>query len=330
MPQASLLQDVLKQQLDALADAQQQQQQHRSMSENTATSPVTGARVLDPTSPPDHGSGAMALLTPPESDEDDPIDVMSGMATPVPRSRNITRSSSPTRHGRAAHYQTHKPSPLSRTSPERRGDGDLTPRELHEEGGERSLADRLARKMTLATRRDPLRSLPDKVRLLIFCLLDIRDLASCSLVCQRWKKSQTINHAFYQIYRTEAYVGSDLPVGKWTKRESKRDWRSELLKARKIKIKEKQFLQQNEFATPPASYSRPRTPAYRDGGGTPHGSGHLTPRELQEEEWARELETSPTKNEMRSYYKEHGGKRIRKSKAGMMGGMRDRTAWGDD
>ncbi|KAG8835788.1 hypothetical protein FRC17_001182 [Serendipita sp. 399] len=158
------------------------------------------------------------------------------------------------------------------------------------------------------------------------------DLASCSLVCQRWKKSQTINHAFYQLYRTEAYVGSDLPVGRWTKRESKRDWRSELLKARRIRYKEKQQHQQGISTPPIVAYSRPRTPAaHRDGGASsPHGTGHLTPRELQEEEWAREQETSPTKNEMRSYYKEHGGKRIRKSKAGMTGGMRDRTAWGGE
>jgi hypothetical protein len=53
----------------------------------------------------------------------------------------------------------------------------------------------------------------------------------------------------------------------------------------------------------------------------------MTPREIQEEEWAREAEASPSKHEMRSFYKEYGGKRVRKSKTGMTGGMRDRTAW---
>jgi hypothetical protein len=42
--------------------------------------------------------------------------------------------------------------------------------------------------------RDPLRVLPDRVRPFIFCALSAKDLATCSLVCQRWKRSQVINH----------------------------------------------------------------------------------------------------------------------------------------
>ena len=145
----------------------------------------------------------------------------------------------------------------------------------------------------------------------------------------------TVSLAFYQIYRAETYLGSDLPVGKWTRRESKRDWRSELMTSRRIRAKE---------ANDTPGLSRPRTPATpfrvhnlnlpahtdHDGSGSGTRSGRMTPREVQEEEWARESESSPSKHEMRSFYKEYGGKRVRKSKTGMTGGMRDRTAWGED
>lgn len=107
------------------------------------------------------------------------------------------------------------------------------------------------------------------------------------------------------------------------------------MKARRIRAKEAN----NQTSTP--GLSRPRTPATPfhvhnlnlpthvdyDGSGSGTRSGHMTPREIQEEEWAREAEASPSKHEMRSFYKEYGGKRVRKSKTGMTGGMRDRTAW---
>lgn len=53
---------------------------------------------------------------------------------------------------------------------------------------------------------------------------------------------------------------------------------------------------------------------------------------MKEEEWKSEQETNPSKNELRTWYKEMGGKRVRKSKAGMSGGMgmRDRTAFAED
>ena len=74
--------------------------------------------------------------------------------------------------------------------------------------------------------------------------------------------------------------------------------------------------------------SRPRsgasTPLLQD--------GYLTPRELKEEEWARQeqLMIAPDKVQSRAWYKEVGGKRVKKTKTGMTGGMRDRTAWEEE
>jgi len=269
----SLLQDVLKQRLEAVEDAQ-------------------------------NGEG------PVESDDDEMIDVASGTNTPL-RSRVPTRSGSPTRAGK----RTLKPSSLAQSSLATDSDG--------------GLASEVSKRVNS---RDPLRFFPDKIRPIIFCMLSPSDLASCTLVSQRWKKSQTINHAWYQVYRHETYQFSDLPVGKWTKRESKRDWRTELIKARRIRDKEQSHTPLKGFN------SRPRTPAIRSGTSTPldsdmyHRDGHLTPREAKEEEWARQEQqtVTPDKVTSRAWYKEVGGKRVKKTKAGMAGGMRDRTAWEEE
>jgi hypothetical protein len=117
-------------------------------------------------------------------------------------------------------------------------------------------------------------------------------------------------------------MGSELPVGKWTKRESKKDWRTELMQYKRVKHKEESNAPLHSFSKP-RSYSKPSS-----GVATP--DGYLTPRELKEEEWSQQSEASPSKHELRSWYKDNGGKRIRKTKTGMTGGMRDRTAWSNE
>jgi hypothetical protein len=75
MPQASLLQDVLRQQLEAVEDAQRR-------SAATATSPTSSTSDLpSPLSPPRH---IAALLSPPDSDDDEPIDVVSPTSLSLP------------------------------------------------------------------------------------------------------------------------------------------------------------------------------------------------------------------------------------------------------
>lgn len=74
----------------------------------------------------------------------------------------------------------------------------------------------------------------------------------------------------------------------------------------------------------PPAFSRPRTPRVNSGENTPEG--YRTPREIREELWKSE-EASPSKNDQRTWYKELGGKKSKgKTKIGMSGGMRDRTA----
>jgi hypothetical protein len=130
--------------------------------------------------------------------------------------------------------------------------------------------------------------------------------------------------AWYQHYRQETYHGSDLPVGKWTKRESKKDWRAEYLQTRRQRYKEESsaYLGAYSLSRP---VSRPTTRPHSPS----HGSGYHTPREIKEEQWRLEGEAiaKPPKLAMREHYKDMGGRKARgKNKLGMQGGMRDRTA----
>jgi hypothetical protein len=63
---------------------------------------------------------------------------------------------------------------------------------------------------------------------------------------------------------------------------------------------------------------------------SPSLSGYQTPRELKEERWRLEAEAAarPGKVEMRSIYKELGGRKARaKTKLGSAGGVRDKGGW---
>jgi hypothetical protein len=136
--------------------------------------------------------------------------------------------------------------------------------------------------------------------------------------------------AWYQLYRQETYQGSDLPVGKWTKRESKKDWRAEYLQTRRQRYKEESSARSGAYAY---SLSRPASrPATRSHSPTP-GTGYQTPREIKEEQWKLEEEAmaKPSKLTMREHYKDMGGRKARgKNKLGMQGSMRDRTAYVED
>ncbi|GJJ13845.1 hypothetical protein Clacol_008102 [Clathrus columnatus] len=166
---------------------------------------------------------------------------------------------------------------------------------------------------------DPLRIFPTELGQRIFGMLSISDLAKCARVCKKWSRSQTINYVWFQQHRKETFRDDKLPPGKWTRRESKQNWRQEYIKA--VRARE------TELAHTPFSRSS-----------TPSGSGYQTPRELREEQWKAENEMSarPGKLEMREMYKEMGGRKSRtKSKVGLTtGGTRDKGGWqlefGDD
>ncbi|KAG1725585.1 uncharacterized protein EDB91DRAFT_1239803 [Suillus paluster] len=143
---------------------------------------------------------------------------------------------------------------------------------------------------------DPLKAFPTQVSQNIFRWLEISELATCARVSRKWNKSQTLNYIWFQHYRKENFHDDSLPPGKWTRRESKQNW--------------------------------------REGSGrtSPSLSGYQTPKELKEEQWRQEelTQTRPGKVEMREMYKELGGRKSRtKTKLGGSGGYRDRTGWGE-
>ncbi|KZT08993.1 uncharacterized protein LAESUDRAFT_569002 [Laetiporus sulphureus 93-53] len=162
------------------------------------------------------------------------------------------------------------------------------------------------------TSPDPLRAFPTDLSQRIFSLLTIAQLAKCSRVSKKWNRSQTINYVWFQHYRKENFHDDSLPPGKWTKRESKQNWR---------------ILYLQSLASRPQDIG----PVYHSysGRSTP-GSGNQTPREAREEKWRQEAEgeVRPSKNEMREMYKElHGRKPRSKAKLGASGEIRDRGGW---
>ncbi|KDQ54996.1 hypothetical protein JAAARDRAFT_693656 [Jaapia argillacea MUCL 33604] len=160
---------------------------------------------------------------------------------------------------------------------------------------------------------DPLRAFPTDISQLIFNRLSITDLAKCSRVSQKWNKSQTLNYVWFQHYRKENFHDESLPPGKWTKRESKQNWRMT-------------YMQTIPHRSPPSgSHSR--------GSGYSTPSGYQTPKEVREERWRTEEETSsrPSKQEMRGMYKELGGRKAKtKNKLGSTGRGRDKGGLGSD
>ncbi|PSR83649.1 hypothetical protein PHLCEN_2v5656 [Hermanssonia centrifuga] len=161
---------------------------------------------------------------------------------------------------------------------------------------------------------DPLKAFPTEISQRIFGHFSISELAKCARVSRKWSRSQTINYVWFQNYRKEHFHDDHLPPGKWSKRESKQNWRITYLNV--IAARERESL----------SYSRPQSRA----SGT--GSGYQTPQELREEKWKSEAEgqIKPSKVEMRELYKELGGRKVRGKGKISTGGTRDKGGWGED
>jgi len=163
-----------------------------------------------------------------------------------------------------------------------------------------------------SSRRDPLKAFPTEVSQRIFGQLPIPTLAKCALVSKKWRRSQTINYVWFQHYRKENFQDDSLPPGKWTKRESKQDWRVTHLRS--------------------GADRSPQMNGFSRGSGytSPSISGYQTPRELKEEQWRSEADASrPGKVEMRGMYKELGGRKSKaKTKVGSTG-IRDKGGWGE-
>ncbi|KAG9086834.1 hypothetical protein FRC07_012973 [Ceratobasidium sp. 392] len=154
---------------------------------------------------------------------------------------------------------------------------------------------------------DPVRAFPTEIGQRIFGQLGVRDLATCARVCSRWKRSQTLNYVWFQQYRKDNFQDDSLPNGKWTRRESKQDWRVTYLKIQRR-----------------SDYDGPRMAADADA----LSSGYVTPREVREAQWASDAAAANAKLgrlEARSIYKQQGGRKSKtKSK---FGETRDRGGW---
>ncbi|KAG7095144.1 hypothetical protein E1B28_005924 [Marasmius oreades] len=215
-------------------------------------------------------------------DSDEWVNVVSVPGTPA-----RTRPSSPTKSGGGAHLRPLK-GPL---------------------------------RLSSSSSRDILKAFPTEVSQEIFSKLPIRDLAKCALVSKKWNRSQTINYVWFQHYRKENFHDDSLPPGKWTKRESKQNWRIMHLKTSRERSP--------SYTSSLTSYSR----GSRSGYVSPsYNSGYQTPREIREERWRQEAEVaaSPGKLEMRAMYKELGGRKARsKTKLGSTG-VRDKGGWAED
>ncbi|EDR08310.1 uncharacterized protein LACBIDRAFT_294430 [Laccaria bicolor S238N-H82] len=159
-------------------------------------------------------------------------------------------------------------------------------------------------------RRDPLKALPTEVSQRIFSKLGLRDLAKCALVSKKWARSQSLNYVWFQHYRKENFHDDSLPPGKWTKRESKQNWRIVHLKSAREK---------SPISTPFSRGSGYTSPT--------NNSGYQTPREMKEELWGQQMAAKPSKNEMREMYKTLGGRKARAKTKLSSSGVRDKGGW---
>ncbi|KAG6850175.1 hypothetical protein H0H93_016855 [Arthromyces matolae] len=140
-------------------------------------------------------------------------------------------------------------------------------------------------------RRDILRAFPTEISQRIFAHLSIKQLAKCALVSKKWRRSQTINY------------GNTI--------EKKTFMTTVFLQVNGLNA--------NRSKIGGSGYSSPIS-----------NSGYQTPRELKEEQWKLEAETTkPDKLEMRGMYKDLGGRKSKsKTKFGAPG-LRDRGGWGE-
>uniref|UniRef100_A0A0W0FHX1 F-box domain-containing protein n=1 Tax=Moniliophthora roreri TaxID=221103 RepID=A0A0W0FHX1_MONRR len=174
--------------------------------------------------------------------------------------------------------------------------------------------------------KDPLRLFPTQVSQRIFSHLSVKDLARCSRVSRKWNKSQTLNYVWFQHYRRDNFHDDSLPPGKWTKRESKQNWRLTHIKSLAERA-------DTSYDTTGINSHRTRS-GYASPGAMNGGSGYQTPKEVREEKWRLEAESrdSPGKVEMRAMYKELGGRKSKaKGSVGAVGrrGVRDKGGWDD-
>jgi len=171
-------------------------------------------------------------------------------------------------------------------------------------------------------RADPIRVLPSHMIQSIFSTLSVKDLARASLVCKKWNKSQSLNYVWFQYHRKDEFGDTSLPTGKWTRRESKENWR-------RIYFETKRHDSDLNVGESRYGYST------NTSGASP-GDGSL--KDQREARWAeqnaaamtagnREARVASGKNEMREYYKELQGRKPKSKDTKPGAGDKDRGGW---
>ncbi|SPO24595.1 uncharacterized protein UTRI_03864 [Ustilago trichophora] len=180
--------------------------------------------------------------------------------------------------------------------------------------GGSKLSSSATKKRSSSSRRskiDPLRSLTSEIAQHIFLQLPVESLLACSGVCKRWRRSATLNYCWYRHYQHNFsaisldYAIPVLPAwgsggAKWTRRESKTDWKTQYGKQKRLEAKDAaraESIPGSGTATPS------RTQRMQD-------AGILTTHEARMQQWKQEEDAQWTKQEMRDYYKSgaKGGK----------------------
>lgn len=176
-----------------------------------------------------------------------------------------------------------------------------------------------------SSKTDPLRSLTREIAQHIFLQLPVESLISCSGVCKRWRRSATINYCWYRHYQhTFSATSLDSPLpplpawgsggAKWTRRESKTDWKTQFGKQKRIEAKD---AARAESLPGSGTVTPSRTQRMQD-------AGIMTTHEARMQQWKQEEDAQYTKQEMRDYYKSgpKGGKfKGKREKGGVKTGV---------
>ncbi|KAL7416716.1 hypothetical protein BDY24DRAFT_378033 [Mrakia frigida] len=187
------------------------------------------------------------------------------------------------------------------------------------QGGSLPSLSRSREPINLKTSSDPIKAFSSEIGIKIFGLLDLKSLARCQRVSRRWGQSQTINYVWYLHHRAykfaqgeetlekeKALILTNLPVGKWSRKESREDWR----RAYRILIQtpaDGDFVPYDPVDSPYASGTT--TPTHRWGSPAPT-AGPLGPLS--------------SKVEAREAYKELKGRKSRTKRTMAGGGSKDR------
>lgn len=154
------------------------------------------------------------------------------------------------------------------------------------------------------SKTDPLRSLNSEIAQHIFLQLPVDSLIACSGVSKRWRRSATLNFCWYRHYQhafSATSLESNMPPipawgsggAKWTRRESKTDWKTQYAKQKRIEARD---AARAESLPGSGSVTPSRTQRMQD-------AGIMTTHEARMQQWQAEHDAGYTKQEMRDYYK---------------------------